>query len=103
MAYVSNTYKVSENQLNAVISAAGDNVNWTHLLMVDYYYHHQENDYDEGLSFLDRLNHKLGRFHNWDVNEMKVRIKNSENPVDEYLLAVSEMLADARDVFYYGV
>ena len=103
MAYVSNTCKISENQLNAELSDAGDNVTWAHILMVDYSVHHQDNDYDEGLSFIDRLNKKLGKFHNWNVNELKLRIKNAQQPVGEYLLVISEMLADPKDVFYYGV
>ena len=103
MAYVPNTYKVGENHLNDILATAGDNINWQHILMVDYSVHNQDNDYDDGLSFLYRLNHKLGRFHNWDVEAFKLRIKNAEDPIEEYILVVSEMLQDRNDVYYYGI
>jgi hypothetical protein len=95
MAYVPNNFKIYRDD---------NDPTWETLLMVDYMFHHQDNDYDDGLSFLDRLNHKIGRFHpEWNIEEYKDRIRNSNDPVAKYVHIVSNMLSDPTDVFYYGV
>lgn len=105
MAYISNEYKFDKNELDNLLANLGeDEATWETLLMVDYAYHNQDNQYDNGLSFLDRLNRKLGRFHpNWTVNEWKDSIRNSNNPTDEFIRIVSNMLENQSDVAYYGV
>lgn len=105
MAYISNEYKFDKNELDNLLANLGeDDATWETLLMVDYAYHNQENEYDGGLSFLDRLSRKLGRFHpNWNVNEWKDSIRNSNNPTDEFIRIVSHMLENHSDVAYYGV
>jgi hypothetical protein len=73
------------------------------LIVVDYLYHNDEIDYEGGLSFLDRLNHKLGVFHQeWDIQLMKDEIINSNNPQDKYLNTIGNMLSKATDRMYYG-
>lgn len=105
MAYVPINFKVTDVQLNNILNQLGENdPTWETLLMVDYVYHHQENDYEDGLSFLDRLNDKLGEFHpNWNVEGWKQDIRNSETPVILYLETIQNMLSDPEDVFWYGV
>ncbi len=73
------------------------------LIAVDYIYHNADNDYDDGLSFLDRLNNKLGAFHpEWDIQAMKTEIEHSLNPQSKYLKTVASMLSNASDRMYYG-
>ncbi len=73
------------------------------LIAVDYIYHNADNDYDDGLSFLDRLNNKLGAFHpEWNIQEMKTEIEHSLDPQGKYLKTIASMLAKPEDRMYYG-
>jgi hypothetical protein len=73
------------------------------LIAVDYIYHHTDNDYDDGLSFLDRLNKKLGVFHpEWDIQSMKNEIEHSLDPQGTYTKTIAVMLANPADRMYYG-
>ena len=106
MAYILSKYKVTSEHCDQILKNMNlvEDLTWETLLMVDYVYHHEENDYDNGLSFLDRLNRKLGRFHlDWVVNEWKDIIRNSSNPTNEFIRVVSRMLESYSDVMYYGV
>lgn len=101
MAYVPDMFKVTMSQLNERLVVAGDNVKWMDLLMIDYVYHHQDANYDNGLSFLDRLYNKLGQFHpNWeDLTQLKESIVDSI----DYTNVVKFLLKNPSDVVYYGV
>lgn len=73
------------------------------LIAVDYIYHHNHNNYDDGLSFLDRLNQKLGQFHpEWNIQEMKQEIEHSLDPQGKYLSTIAKMLSNSADRMYYG-
>ena len=73
------------------------------LIVVDYIYHHDELNYEGGLSFLDRLNHKLGAFHpEWNIQLMKDEIINADNAQNKYLNTIGNMLSKAGDRMYYG-
>ena len=75
------------------------------LMKVDYVYHHHDNDYDGGLSFIDRLYKKVGQYdwNNWDTNQLKENIRNSNDPQAEYVRVISQMLSDNRNVAIYGL
>jgi hypothetical protein len=73
-----------------------EDINWQHLLQVDYAFHCLDSDYDGGLSFLDRLNKKL-RFTN-DI----ATVKNSIDSIDSYLDTIQNILNDPKDIAYYG-
>ena len=104
MAYVINHLKKTREELDVILREAGDNVTFEHLIMVDYFYHNQNADYDDGLSFLDRLNKKIGRFHqDWDIELMKEQIIYSKYPIQMYLDTIQNMLRDRSDIAYYGV
>jgi len=77
---------------------------WSDLLTIDYFYNHHMKDYDGGLSFLDRLFKKLGQFHpEWNINDLKNGIRNSNNPVVVYTDIIRYMLEDPHDILYYGI
>lgn len=107
MMYVPQDLRVSKDNLTNEINQLGEDELATVQLLVkvDYVYHHHENNYDGGLSFLDRINRKLGRFqdNNWDIQQMKDQIRNSNNPHGEYMWVIGQMFSDVRNIAIYGV
>ena len=74
------------------------------ILMIDYAYHNEDEDYDGGLSFLDRLYKKLSNYFeiNWDVEYLKELIRNSEHPSEDFVTVLKEILTEDM-VECYGV
>lgn len=105
MEYIPQDYKVSEQELDDILPNVEDaEIRWTHLLMIDYVYHHQNPNYEGGLSFIDRLVRKLGRFHpNWDIQDLKNEIRYSYDPQYTYIQVIARMLSNPGHVAYYGV
>lgn len=106
MAYIPDKYKVTKEQFDEIYKNLGENdATWETLLMVDYVFHHQDADYNGGLSFLERLHKKLGKFHpEWDLDEYFNLVEGCKyDSVEQFILIVQDMLADPSDVAYYGV
>jgi hypothetical protein len=105
MMYVSQEFRVSNDVLADRIQQLGeDDPSVDILLMVDFVFHHQDDDYDGGLSFLDRIYTKLRQFHpDWNVAVMKETIRTANDPVTEYLYVIDTMLGNADDRFCYGM
>lgn len=61
---------------------------WEILLMIDYNNHHKDEDYGEGLSFIDRIHAKIGWFYQWDVDSIKKSIYDQK----DYVYVISSML-----------
>jgi chromatin remodeling complex protein RSC6 len=74
------------------------------LLMIDYAYHSEDENYGDGLSFLDRLYKKLSLFFeiNWEVEHLKILIRNSQNPSSEFVVLLNELLTEDM-IQCYGV
>jgi hypothetical protein len=95
---------VSEQRMHDEISNLGEALpDAKLLLMVDYVYHHQDDDYDGGLSFLDRIQRKIGMFKNWDIQNFKDTIRNANDKQAEYLRVINQMFHDTRDIMCYGL
>ena len=64
------------------------------LVMIDYAYHNEDENYQEGLSFLDRLHKKLSNFFeiSWDVEYLKDLLRKSENPSEDFIAVLKEIL-----------
>jgi hypothetical protein len=78
----------------------------SHLLLIkiDHFYNSHLASYEGGLSFLDLINAKIGRFHPyWKIDNMKDRIHASPNPQLEYVAVISEMFAGKGMIAYYGL
>lgn len=105
MMYVPHIFRVTNNQLNDRIMQLGNqDPDVDILLMIDFAFHHQDDDYDGGLSFIDRIHAKLGRFHpEWNVQNMKHTIRNANNPIEEYLFVIDTMLENVDGRLYYGL
>jgi hypothetical protein len=103
--YVSREYQMnSAKEVASMIAKFDkDEPTWYNILMIDYFYHNHEVNYDGGLSFLDRLNKKIGHLHpDWNIEELKTTIRNANNPVAVYSDIVEYMLGEARDLLLYG-
>lgn len=74
------------------------------LLMVDYAYHNTDNDYEDGLSFLNRLHTKLSRCFliEFDLYILKQKTSYSNNPSVDFLDGLNKILTD-KMIEYYGV
>ena len=104
--FISANFAIDEQMLMNAVSEIQQpsDIDWKHLLMADYVYHHQDADYDGGLSFLDRLNKKLGHRHSdWDIDAFKDWIMSHDNIESAYQRIVMEMLENHDDVMYYGL
>ena len=64
------------------------------LVMIDYAYHNEDENYQEGLSFLDRLHKKLSNFFeiSWDIEYLKDLLRKSENPSEDFIAVLKEIL-----------
>ncbi len=74
------------------------------LLTIDYAFHNTDNNYDDGLSFLDRLHHKLSMYYpiQWNVANLKNIIRNSHNRSATFVDILNEILSDDK-IACYGV
>jgi hypothetical protein len=74
------------------------------LLMVDFAYHNMDSNYDDGLSFLDRLYWKLSKYYpiQWNVPNLKTMIRKSDNPATTFVDILNEILTEDM-VICYGI
>ena len=89
--------KTSEELDDYVSYYVQDAFHWEVFLMIDYNNHHKDNDYDGGLSFINRIYDKLGWYHTeWNVEEIRNSIKTKK----DYISAISDMLGDEESCMY---
>lgn len=74
------------------------------LLMIDFAFHNTDSNYEHGLSFLDRLHWKLSKYFDiqWNVQNLKNSIRNSNNPSGTFVDILNELLTDSM-IACYGV
>ena len=74
------------------------------LLMIDYAYHNTDYNYDDGLSFLDRLHWKLSMYYpiQWNLPNLKKMIRESNNPCSTFIDILNELLTEDM-IACYGV
>ncbi len=72
---------------------------WRDLLIVDYFYYSHTADYDGGLSFFDRINAKIGRFHpEWNIGEFKELVRTADNKEMTYNHIIQIMYMDPWEI-----
>jgi hypothetical protein len=74
------------------------------LLMIDFAYHNMDSNYEDGLSFLDRLHWKLSKYFQiqWNVQNLKAIIRSSNNPSGTFVDILNEILTEDM-IACYGV
>ena len=83
--------KTSEELNDYVDFQVQDAFHWEVFLMIDYNNHHKDNNYDGGLSFINRIYDSLGWYHTeWNLEELRSSIKNT----NDYMNTISDMLGD---------
>lgn len=107
MIYVPQDYQVSIPTIDQFLEEVEDEnyvPDWEVLLKIDYAYSHQEEHYDGGLSFINRIYEKLRYRHpQWSAIAFRHRIIQADDPQYEYVSVISEMLADEADRIIYGI
>ena len=104
--YVPINYQInSANEIEAFVSNLNERYpTWSDLITIDYFYHHHMPDYDGGLSFLDRIHKKLGKFHpEWNIADLKSVVRHAQHPVSVYADIIAYMFNEPRDILYYGI
>jgi hypothetical protein len=105
MPIVAAEYRKTKQEVTDLLSNMQDiDITPEFLLMTDFAYHNADNDYDEGLSFLDRLHWKISIYYqiNWNVVNLKNTIRASNNPSETFVMILNEILTDDM-VACYGV
>lgn len=104
--YISEEYRKTQIEVDKILDSIDDEYEITPelLLMIDYVYHHEDEDYDGGLSFLDRLHKKLSLYFqiNWDVVNLKNMVRMAEHPEPVFVYILNELL-NPDMVSCYGV
>jgi hypothetical protein len=104
--YVAKKYQVySAQEMDEFIARLNEIYpTWRDLLIVDYFYYNHTADYDGGLSFFDRINAKIGRFHpEWNIREFKELVQTADNKEKTYNQIIQLMFMDPMDIEYYGL
>ena len=105
MIIVAAEYRKTKEEIDVMLRDMQDiDITPEVLLMIDFAYHNGDNNYDNGLSFLDRLYRKLSFYFpiQWNVENLKTTIRNSNNPAGTFLDILNEILDDAK-IACYGV
>lgn len=105
MEIVAPKYRKTKTEvLNIVNNIGDDEISSELLLMIDYAFHNTDNDYDDGLSFLNRLYSALStKFQlTWNVNNLKTSIKNSKTPSIMIIDILNEILTTEM-MDWYGL
>lgn len=89
----------SEELEEYVYNEVSNMFQWEVLLMIDYNNHHDDDDYDGGLSFINRIYAKAGWLHTeWDVEKLRKSILSQK----DYICVISSML-DSEVCSMYGI
>jgi hypothetical protein len=99
-------FQVSKEQLQWL--DFGNTITWRELLMIDYFEHHNDLDYDEGLSFIDRLYNKLPNVRKqWNtidtIKNLVTTAFSQKEKQDNYLWVIRLVLINKSDVVSYGL
>ena len=104
--YIKETDRITREELNVVLAGLDeyDNVPLNVLVMIYNIYHNQDDDFEDGLGFLNRLHHKLSMYFDiqWDLDGIKSILRQSTKPEDEYYDILNQMLTPDM-ITVYGV
>lgn len=94
MIYIPKHLRVTKDELEDPLSQ--NDITLSDIVKVHYAYTHDKPDFDGGLNLFDKLKKKLNLYYsnvkNWNLTEMKDRIRNSAYPDIEFMLVLDEIL-----------
>jgi hypothetical protein len=104
MEIVAPQYRKTIEEVHRMVNNMPDNYNVSpvELLMIDFAYHNSDVDYEDGLSFLDRLHSKLGHYFNirWNIANIKLMVRASNTPSVTFVDVLNELLTQDMIEFY---
>ena len=103
MAYINANFQWTKDDVRSMDTIEDENnIPIETLVGVHYAYHKNDADFDGGLNFLDLLFKKLNKPFklNWNVEEMKNQIRNSDNPQMAYLDLLRNILTTDMTAYY---
>ena len=104
--YVPQGLRLSIQQVSEKIAnmEEGELIHAKRFIEIDYAYHHQDADYNGGLSLIDRIFDKIGHFHpHWNVIEMKQSIMTADDRENAYVDQIIAMFDRPGMKEYYGL
>ena len=105
MSAIAPEYRKTRQEVSDILSDLHDSdISPEILLMIDYAYHNTDLNYDDGLSFLDRLHWKLSKYFpiQWNVKNLKRMIRDSHHPSTTFVDILNEILTEDM-IACYGV
>lgn len=105
MEIVAPKYRKTKTEVSNMIDNLGDDeITSELLLMIDYAYYNTDKDYDDGLSFLDRLHTGLSvKFKlQWNIDNLKLSVRNSKTPSVTFVDILNEILTPEM-MDWYGL
>lgn len=104
--YVKENHRATKEDISNILATMndGDDVSVELLVKIHHAYHWMDPDFDGGLSFLDKLHHKLTLYYDvaWDLDGIKSIIRESSKPEEEFYEILRQMLT-ADMIACYGV
>lgn len=104
--YIKENHRITREQLDEVLNGLevdGD-VPLNVIVQIYHVYHNQDEDYEGGLGFLNRLHHKLSMYFDieWDLDGIKSILREANKPQEEYYDILHQMLTPDM-IAVYGV
>jgi hypothetical protein len=100
--YVPHNLRWHEDQLDERFNALGginDNTLVRIIIMIDYAFHSALPNYDDGLTIFNRLNQKIGKYADEEIEEIKDSIRNDPT---SYINEM-ENAWTIDELWYYGI
>jgi hypothetical protein len=102
--YIPYVLRLTKGQVDNMINNTNKNITAYDLISIDYAYHCQDDDYDNGLSFIDRLHWKLSIYFDidWVPQDIKSFIISSEDNKQTYSAIINQILTQEM-IDCYGI
>lgn len=102
--YIKENHRITREQLDEVLNGLGEDgdVPISVLVQIYHVYHSQDEDYEGGLGFLNRLHHKLSMYFDieWDLDGIKSILREASKPEEEFYEILHQMLTPEMIVVY---
>ena len=104
--YIKENHRITRAELDGVLDTleVDFDVSLDVIVQVYHVFHSQDDDYEGGLGFLNRLHHKLSQYYDiqWDLDGIKSILRGANKPEEEYYDILHQMLTPEM-IACYGV